>query len=146
MKVDYNNIGVGTIAIGAAISISNKLTVAKATLILPFITHTESLYYLARRTTQVRSVEKLISEKTSYFSNFNSRYYDALTLSFSSIQYLTEMGYIRINDSVLQKTKTLEYDSKMGTRAKKIFQAANNISTILKGSDRTLFLNLRIQL
>lgn len=146
MKIDYNNLGVGTIAIGAALSISNELSVAKATLILPFITHTECLYYIARKTTQVPSVEKLISEKTSFFSNFNSRYYDALTLSFSSIQYLTEMGYARLDTGVLLKTKPLEYDAKMGTRAKKIFQAANNISSILKGSDKTLFLNLRVQL
>ena len=146
MKIDYNNIGVGTIAIGAVLSISNELSVAKATLVLPFITHTESLNYLARKTTHVPSVEKLISEKTSFFSNFNSRYYDALTLSFSSIQYLTEMGYARLYEGALLKTNPLEYDSKMGARAKKIFQAANNVSSILKGSDKILFLNLRVQL
>jgi len=146
MKIDYNNIGVGAIAIGAVLSISNKLSVPKATLVLPIITHTESLYYLSRKTTQAPSVEKLISEKTSYFSNFNSRYYDALTLSFTSIQYLTEMGYARLDEGALLKTKPLEYDTNMGNRAKKIFQAANNISSILKGSDKTLFLNLRVQL
>jgi len=146
MKIDYNNIGVGVIAIGAALSISNELSVAKATLILPFITHNESLYYLARTTTQVQSVEKLISEKTSFFSNFNARYYDALTLSFSSIQYLTEMGYARYDEGVLLKIKSLEYDAKMGDRAKKIFQAANNVSAILSESDKNLFLNLRVQL
>jgi hypothetical protein len=146
MKVDYNNIGVGVIAIGASLSISNELSVAKATLILPFITHTESLNYLARATTQVQSVEKLISEKTSFFSNFNARYYDALILSFSSIQYLSEMGYARLDDGVIIKIKPIEYDTKMGTRAKKIFQAANNVSKLLSESDKNLFLNLRVQL
>ena len=146
MKVDYNNIGVGVIAIGAALSISNELSVAKATLILPFITHTESLNYLARMTTKVQSVEKLISEKTSFFSNFNARYYDTLTLSFSSIQYLTEMCYAQHDEGILLKTKPLEYDAKMGARAKKIFQAANNVSAMLSESDKNLFLNLRVQL
>lgn len=146
MKVDYNNIGVGVIAIGASLSISDELSVAKATLILPFITHTECMYYLARTTTQVQSIEKLISEKTSFFSNFNARYYDALTLSFSSIQYLTEMGYAGYDEGILYKTKPLVYDAKMGARAKKIFQAAINVSTILSESDKNLFLNLRVQL
>ena len=146
MKIDYNNIGVGTIAIGAVLSISKELSVAKATLVMPFITHKESLYYLARATTKVPSIEKLIAEKTSYFSNFNARYYDALTLSFSSIQYLTEMGYARLEKGILYTTMPIEYDTKMGTRAKKIFQASNNVSAILKGSDKTLYLNLRIQI
>ncbi|GGF49154.1 three component ABC system middle component [Echinicola rosea] len=146
MKVDYNNIGVGVTAIGAVLSNSDDLSIAKATLIMPLITHTESLYYLARTTTKVQSIEKLISEKTSFFSNFNARYYDALTLSFSSIQYLTEMGYARHDEGVLLKTKSLEYDTKMGTRAKKIFQASNNVSALLSGSDKNLFLNLRVQL
>lgn len=146
MKVDYNNIGVGALAIGSVLSISTELSVAKTTLILPFITHTESLYYLARATTQVKSIEKLIAERTSYFSNYNARYYDSLCLSFSSIQYLTEMGYAQLKGDVLLKIKQLEYDKKMGDRAKKIFQAANNISSILSENDKKLYLNLRVQL
>lgn len=146
MKIDYNNIGIGVISIGAILSIKNDLSVAKATLILPFITHTESLDYLARKATKVQSIEKLISERTSFFSNFNARYYDTLTLSFSSIQYLIEMGYARHEDGVLIKTKSLEYDAKMGVRAKKIFQSANNVFALLSESDKNLFLNLRVQL
>lgn len=146
MKVDYNNLGVGVIAIGASLNISNELSVTKATLILPFMTHTECLNYLARKTTRIASVEKLISERTSYFSNFNARYYDALILSLSSIQYLTEMGYARFEQGALYTTKHIEYDTRMGRRAKKIFQASNNVSEILKGSDKSLYLNLRIQI
>lgn len=146
MKADYNNIGVGALAIGSVLSISTELTVAKTTLILPFITHTESLDYLARATTLVKSIEKLIAERTSYFSNYNARYYDSLCLSFSSIQYLTEMGYAQLKGDVLLSLKPLEYDTKMGNRAKKIFQAANNISTILSENDKKLYLNLRVQL
>jgi hypothetical protein len=146
MKVDYNNIGVGALAIGSVLSMSTELSVAKTTLILPFITHTESLNYLARATTQVKSIEKLIAEKTSYLSNYNSRYYDSLCLSFSSIQYLTEMGYAQLKEDVLLKIKPFEYDKKMGARAKKIFIAANNISAILSDNDKNLYLNLRVQL
>jgi len=146
MKVDYNNIGIGALAIGSVLSINNELSLAKATLILPFITHTECLNYMARATTQVISIEKLIAERTSYFSNFNARYYDSLCLSFSSIQYLTEMGYAQLQGDLLLKIEPLEYNTKMGARAKKIFQAANNVSALLSENDKKLYLNLRVQL
>lgn len=146
MKIDYNNIGIGTIAIGSVLNNCNRLSVAKMTLILPFIMHTECLYYLARASTHVKSIEKLIAERTSYFANFNARYYDSLCLSFSSIQYLTDMGYAKLKDGELIKLKDLDYDRKMGTRANKIFQAANNVSTILSENHINLFLNLRVDL
>ena len=146
MKVDYNNIGIGALAIGSVININNELSLAKMALILPFITHTECLNYLARATTQVTSIEKLIAERTSYFSNFNNRYYDSLCLSFSSIQYLTEMGYVELKGDLLVKIKPLQYDAKMGKRANKIFQAANNVSELLLENDNKLYLNLRVQL
>lgn len=146
MKVDYNNIGIGALAIGSVLSINNELSLAKMTLILPFISHTECLNYLARATTHTTSIEKLIAERTSYFSNFNVRYYDSLCLSFSSIQYLTEMGYAQLQGDLLLMIKPLEYNSKMGARAKKIFQAANNVSELLLENDKKLYLNLRVQL
>jgi hypothetical protein len=146
MKIDFNNIGIGALAIGSVLSINTELSLAKTTLILPFITHTECLYYLARATTLANSIEKLIAERTSYFSNFNARYYDSLCLSFSSIQYLTEMGYAQHQGDLLLKIKSLEYNTKMGTRAKKIFQAANNVSALLSENDKKLYLNLRVEL
>lgn len=146
MKVDYNNIGIGALAIGSVLNSSHQLSVAKATLILPFITHNESLNYLARSNTKVKSIEKLIAEKTSYFSNFNARYYDSLSLSFSSIQYLTEMRYVHLKNGILVNIKPMVYDKKMGDRANKIFQAANNVSSILTTNDTNLFLNLRVEL
>ncbi|MPQ46931.1 hypothetical protein GCQ56_07870 [Marinifilum sp. N1E240] len=146
MKVDYNNIGVGALAIGSILNNIEELTIAKATLILPFVTHSESLNYLSRANTQVKSIEKLISEKTSFFSNFNARYYDSLSLSLSSIQYLTDMEYAEFKDGTLIMLKPLEYNKKMGNRANKIFKAANNISELLTERDTNLFLNLRIEL
>ncbi|MCP1996175.1 three component ABC system middle component [Flavobacterium sp. HSC-61S13] len=146
MKIDYNNIGIGIVTISSVLNLDTQLSIAKITLILPLVTHNECLNYLARSTTQVTSIEKLIAEKTNYFSNINLRYYDSLSLTFSSLQYLIEMGYIEIKDGIIYKIKTLEYNSKMGKRAKKIFQAANNIVSLLSANEDKLYLNLRIQL
>lgn len=146
MKVEYNNIGIGAIAICSVLAHKNKLSVASMTLILPLVTHKECLSYLTKSSTNIKSIEKLITEKTTFFSNFNARYYDSLCLSFSSVQYLTEMGYVQLKDDYLVKSKSLEYDKKMGDRAKKIFLASNNICEILSENESKLFLNLRIEL
>lgn len=146
MKIDYNNIGIGVVAISSILNINRELSMAKIALILPFVTHNGCLTYLARSTTQITSVEKIIAEKTIYISNFNLRYYDSLILTFLSLQYLIEMGYIELKDDLIYSIRTLEYNSQMGKRAKKIFQAANNISNLLSENENKLYLNLRIQL
>jgi hypothetical protein len=38
MKVDYNNIGIGVLAIGSVLSISNELSLAKTSLIFSSLT------------------------------------------------------------------------------------------------------------
>lgn len=146
MKVQFNNVGIGAIAICSVLDHSTKLSVASMTLILPLVTHKDCLDYLARSSTKIKSIEKLIAEKTTFFSNFNARYYDSLCLSFSSIQYLTEMGYAEFKNDFLIKTKALKYDKEMGDRAKKIFLASSNISEILSENESKLFLNFRIEL
>ena len=146
MKVNYNNIGIGVIAISSILDLNEKLSLAKITLIIPFITHNECLNYLAKPSTKILSVEKFIVEKTSYFSNFNDRYYDSLILIFSSIQYLAEMGYIGFKNGLVYRIKKLEYNTNMGKRAEKIYRSADNISKILSEKEEKLFLNLRIKL
>jgi hypothetical protein len=47
---------------------------------------------------------------------------------------------------LLLKIKPLEYNTKMGIRAKKIFKAANNVSVLLSENDKKLYLNLRVEL
>jgi hypothetical protein len=73
MKVDYNNIGIGVLAIGSVLSISNELSLAKTSLILPFITHTECLNYLARATTNLTSIEMARKRSTKTPTTFLSR-------------------------------------------------------------------------
>ncbi|MBD3342821.1 MAG: hypothetical protein GF353_27230 [Candidatus Lokiarchaeota archaeon] len=147
MNIDfYNNIGIGVISIGSVLNHYEKLSIAKACLILPFISHQEMLRYLSRKTTKIKSIEKLIADKTSYFSNFNKRYYDALCLTFNSLQYLNDTGYIKFLDGNIFLRKPFEQNNKLGNRANKIFSASKNVAFLLNENTYNLYLNLRVEL
>jgi hypothetical protein len=147
MKSDYyNNIGIGIISLAFILKHSKKLSVSKTFLIMPFISHSELLGYLGRKTTIIKSIEKIIIDKTSYFSNFNRRFYDSLSLTMNSIQYLYDLKYIHYADNEIVLIKPLEYSNPMGRRAEKIYNASKNISNLLNEDIENLYLNLRIEL
>lgn len=142
----YNNFGIGVVAIGAVLSRSNKLPISKVFLIFPLSSHQKLLEHLSRKTTKVKSIEKLISDQISHFSNFSKRYMDSLVLTANSIQYLNDAGYIELSNGNIQLVKPFEYDRKMGIRAKRIFKASENISRLLTETENKLYLNLRVEL
>lgn len=142
----FNNFGVGSVAIMAVLNHCKSLPVAKITLIYPLIAHQELLGYLSNSRTNVKSLDKLLIEKTVYFSNFNNRYYDSLSSSFNALQYLNDQGYIELKENIVYLTKNLDYSKAMGKRVNKIFSASENIASILNELSEKLYLNLRIEL
>jgi len=143
---NYNNIGIASLAICSTLQHASSLTVPKSLLIMPLVSHNELLSYLARKTTDIKSIEKLIVDKVVFFANFNKRYYDCLLDSLNAIQFLSETSMVEVEDGALKLLANLEYASAMGDRAQKIFQASKNISEILKNSVENLYLNLRVEL
>lgn len=146
MNSMYNNFGIGVIALNSVLSHTENCSIAKSTLIYPLISHQELLNHLSRKSTKISSIEKLIISKPNCFSNFNKRYYDSLRHSFNALQYMSDLNIIHILNNKLAIKSKLEYDSSMGERAEKIFNASENISKLLSASDELLFLNLRVQL
>jgi hypothetical protein len=142
----YNNIGAGIVALGSVLNITKTMQLSKAFLIFPLISHKSLLQHLARSTTEVVSIEKLIVDKTSFFANFNERYLASLTTSINALQYLTDMKYVTIDDGRINLVRDFEYDQEMGSRAKKIFISSKNISIILSEETTTLYTNFRVQL
>ena len=110
----YNNFGVGVVAIGSVLNKSRSMSISKIFLIFPLLSHQKLLQHFSRKTTQVKSIENLISDKISYFSNFSKRYMDSLVVTANSIQYLNDAGYVEISDGIVKLCKPFEYDTKMG--------------------------------
>ncbi|MBF7978562.1 MULTISPECIES: three component ABC system middle component [Rahnella] len=141
----YNNIGIGSIAIASVLNYRKVLSVPKALLVIPMITHTPTLSYMSSKSTLNRSSAALTSGFPNLFTNFNERFEDSLPLSLNSIQYLVHLGYAKFDQNLIF-LKKLEIDNEFGTRAEKIFIASKKISQLLNDDSEELFLNLRIKL
>lgn len=143
---NYNNIGISSVSIIAVLAEVEKLSIAKTLLIFPFFAHKDLTKYLGHKRTNIKSIEKLVADKTQYFSNFNARYYDSLDLSINAIQFLIEQEVIKLNNGSIEIVKDLVYNKKMGSRAERIFKASKNMACILNETAEKLYLNLRIEL
>lgn len=142
----YNNISIGIVSLGAVLNQSKELSISKIFLIFPFLSHQKLTQYLGRKTTKIKSSEKLIVEKNSFFSNFNKRYTDSLVATINALQYLNDTGYVKIHDGKVILEKPFKYNKNMGKRANKIFNASGNISLILRENSDKLYLNLRVEI
>jgi hypothetical protein len=143
----YNNIGICATSIISVLEKSDgKLELNKVPLIMPFITHKQLLSYLSNKKITILSLDSLIIDKNHYFTNFNKRFYESLTLTINAIQFLNDIESIQIYDNKVKLIKSIKYHKSMGTRSEKIYKASQNITTLLNESSEKLYLNLRIQL
>lgn len=142
----YNNVGICALAIMFILKHASKLSISKILLIMPFITHRQLLDYLSNSNSKIIGLEKLIIDKAPYFSNFNRRYYDSLCLSINSIQFLVEIGAVRLETNMVVFDSDINYEAEMGKRIKKIDKAASNIAFLLNEDEIKSYLNLRIEL
>ena len=142
----YNNVGVCALAIMFILKHAPKLSISKVLLIMPFITHRQLLAYLSNGNSKIIGLEKLIIDKVPYFSNFNRRYYDSLCLTINSIQFLVEIGVVRLEKNMIVFDSDINYEPEMGKRMKKIEKASSNIALLLSENEIKSYLNLRIEL
>jgi hypothetical protein len=144
----FNNIGIPSIAISAILPFlpGTAMSLPKALLIMPLVTNSELLNYVARKGIFTKGLEKLIIENPTCFLNFNNRFYDSLTTSINGLQFLLNIDAVSFRDGSIFAERRIEYEDGMGDRAKKIFSAAQNLASVLHDSDENLYLNLRVEL
>jgi len=142
----YNNMAICSLGIAFTLKHINCLPLIKAVLIMPIIAHPGLVNYLARKTTNIRSIEQLIVRNPRWFSNFNARFYDGLCLSINSIQFLSEIAAVEWSNGNILSSEIIDYDESMGKRAKKIFDASPCIAAIFEDDSENLYTNLRIQI
>ena len=113
---------------------------------MPFFSHKELTNYLSRSNVNILSLDSLLIDKKSYFTNFNKRFYQSLSLTMNTLQYLHDIEMIRITENKVKLLKRIEYEKAMGKRAEKINKSSKNIVKILLESNEKLYLNLRVEL
>ncbi|MGY4797514.1 three component ABC system middle component [Lysinibacillus fusiformis] len=145
----YNNEMICAISIYSILTHLKTISITKALLIFPLLSHKETIDFLRSKNTKVRSLEELIIKKPDFFSNYNERFYSFLILSINSLTLLSEMGLVSIDNSqiILNPNKKIDNNKAIiGLRAFNIFEAAQKLSVILKDEDKNLYLQLRVQL
>lgn len=144
ITVSYQKLGVCSIAILSVLNHFKSLPISKIVLIMPFVTNKALLRYLSHGSSNVQSIEKLIIEKAFWFSNFNLRFYDSLTSTLNTIQFLNDLGFIFLEGQDLHIKEQIEYEKEMGNKAFQIFKASKNIANLLDEPLDVLYLNLRV--
>lgn len=148
-KYFYNNEALGIVAIASVLKHCEAMSISKILLILPIVTHRETLDYLKRSNSNVRSIEQLLMKKSNLVTNFNKRYEFLLPVSLNSINLLCEMKiacYENEKIKTLNQSKFNFNHSQLGTRAKEIVKASKKVACILDKDINDLYLQLRVEL
>ncbi|MEZ6127071.1 MAG: hypothetical protein R3C59_00145 [Planctomycetaceae bacterium] len=143
----YNNFGIFSLGIAfTSQAFGSVLSLPKALLVAPFLSHQALLDHLSRQNSVVSSIEKLLVQKTVCFSNFNARYYDSLCGSINAIQFLVDVEVAQFRPEGIEVVTAMVFDRRMGSRAEKIMKAAPRLASLFESSDADLYSALRIQL
>ena len=143
----YNNFGIFSLGIAfTSQAFGGPLSIPKALLIAPFISHQALLDHLSRQSTVVSSIEKMLVQKTVCFSNFNARFYDGLCGSTNAIQFLVDVEFAELRPDGIEVLAAMVFDRRMGNRAEKVAKAAPRLAALFQSSDADLYSALRIQL
>ena len=137
--------GVCATALLAVLSHAERLSVAKALLVMPLVMHDETVTYMCNGKIAKRGAAALVAYRPDLFANFNSRFTEGLAVSVNAIQLIVAAGYAQF-DGHLVLLKPLEIDASFGKRAQRIAKAANHIAAVLTSPVDELYLNFRVLL
>ncbi|KRF18652.1 three component ABC system middle component [Paenibacillus sp. Soil787] len=148
-KYIYNNEAFGISAMASVLKHMENTSYSKTMLILPFVTHKETLDYLKLQRSDVKSIEQLIAKKANLITNFNKRFLNLLPISLNSLHILHEMKVILIKDQQIKFNKSSQFnesDIKLGARVKDVVKASKKIANLLQKDESELYLQLRVLL
>ncbi|PFB29919.1 three component ABC system middle component [Bacillus cereus] len=143
----YNNELIGSIAIASVLKHLKKATISQCALILPLVSHKDTLNFLKRKNSVVRSMEEFITKKPHFFVNFDQRYVSLLPVSMNSIILLKEIGLVNIENEFIHyiHENKFEYTNEtLGKRVEDIIKSSSTLSCLLDDDIANLYLQLRV--
>ncbi|MBY5665584.1 three component ABC system middle component [Rhizobium leguminosarum] len=142
----YNNLGVNAFSISSVLKEARFLTLPNTALILPVVSHREMVKKLADRRFRFVSFEQYLIDNIEHFYNFNERYLASLTPTVNALQFLCEIGVVKLKDDGAVIASALPFDTSMGKRAERVQRASANIAALVSGNAEVFYLNARIEL
>lgn len=149
IRNSYNNELIGAIALVSILHVNKEITLAKALLIFPFYSHSNTRKILMSKKSQIRSLEELIVKYPSYFSNYNERFQSLVPITINSIILLKRMGLVNLNGEIisLNENKKIDLNNRsLGNRVEEIVKSSEKLAKILKEDTNNLYLQLRVEL
>jgi hypothetical protein len=141
-----NNEALGLVAIQSVLAITPRLNVANAYLVAPLLFDKKIRGYLKRKTTNVLSVQEIVTANSDYFVGFNEKFTDSLVVSTNAIAMGIELNLFNLEGGELIDLISASFDKGgLGRKVDDILGASKNASMMLSEPPATLYALLRIE-
>jgi hypothetical protein len=141
-----NNEGLGLVAIQSVLAITPRLNIANAYLVAPLLFDKKIRGYLKRKTTNVLSVQEIVTANSEYFVGFNEKFTDSLVVSTNSIAMGLELNLFNLENGDLVDLISASFDKgSLGRKVDDILGASKNVSLMLSEPSESLYALLRIE-
>jgi hypothetical protein len=141
-----NNEALGLVAIQSVLAITPRLNVASAYLVAPLLFDKRIRGYLKRKTTNVLSVQEIVTANSEYFVGFNEKFTDSLVVSTNSIAMGLELNLFNLENGDLVDLISASFDKgSLGRKVDDILGASKNVSLMLSEPSESLYALLRIE-
>lgn len=141
---------IGTVALQSALenSNNNRLSLAKAMLVLPLLFDKAVRSILKKKNSIVLSSKDLLISKPSAFVTVRARYADLTITSLNTILLAQELGMVVLDGDclVLKKKIFLQSQSEIGKFAIDMLEAGPKLGLILRETALDLYQTFRIEL
>ena len=141
-----NNEALCLIAIQSLLEVTPRLNVANAYLVAPLLFDKRIRGYLKRKTTNVLSVQDIVTANIEYFIVFNEKFTDSLVVSTNAIAMGIELNLFSLDGSELIGVTSASFDKRdLGRKMHDILAASKNASMMLSEPPASLYALLRIE-
>jgi hypothetical protein len=141
-----NNEALGLVAIQSVLAKTPRLNIANAYLVAPLLFDKKIRGYLKRKTTNVLSVQEIVTANSDYFVGFNEKFTDSLVVSTNSIAMGLELNLFNLENGDLVDLISASYDKgSLGRKVDDILGASKNVSIMLSEPSESLYALLRIE-
>lgn len=147
-KYFYHNEAIAIIAIMTVLNKLKNIDLLKSLLILPFLFHKATLYYISKNSIDV-NFEHLLKNKISLLSNFSDRFYSFLPITINSIIIAKDLGYLNITNNNIIISENFDstlLNKDIGVRAKLIIDSTDNLIKILNEETSKIYYYTNIKI
>jgi len=127
-----NNEALGLVAIQSVLAKTPRLNIANAYLVAPLLFDKKIRGYLKRKTTNVLSVQEIVTANSDYFIGFNEKFTDSLVVSTNAIAMGIELNLFNLESGDLIDLISASFDKgSLGHKVDDILGASKNVSIML---------------